>query len=267
MIRFHNLENDNRKIIETVGHFSVVEHDKDLSVAPDNAASEYFMSKMDVKRRQVLINFDGKNTAVVQSGAMQWMAGDVNATTGIKGAGDLFGKMLKSTVTKESAVKPEYKGIGTMMLEPTYKYIILEDVGNWGPKGMTIEDGMFLACDGTVKHSVEARSSISSAVAGGEGLFNLNLSGHGVVALESNVPKNELICVELEDDTLKIDGHFAIAWSGGLKFTVERSSKSLLGSAVNGEGLVNVYRGTGRVLLAPVTNSASLFAATHLKKA
>lgn len=111
------------------------------------------------------------------------------------------------------------------------------------------------------------RSNFSSAVAGGEGLFNLNLSGNGVVALESNVPKNELIYVDLEDDTLKIDGHFAIAWSGGLKFTVERSSKSLLGSAVNGEGLVNVYRGTGRVLLAPVTNSDSLFAATHLKKA
>ena len=34
--------------------------------------------------------------------------------------------------------------------------------------------------------------------------------------------------------------------------SVERSGKSLIGSAVNGEGLVNVYRGSGRVLLAPV---------------
>jgi len=44
----------------------------------------------------------------------------------------------------------------------------------------------------------------------------------------------------------------AIAWSNALKFTVERSSKSLIGSAVLGEGLVNVYRGTGNVLMAPV---------------
>ena len=29
--------------------------------------------------------------------------------------------------------------------------------------------------------------------------------------------------------------------------------KSLVGSAASGEGLVNVYRGTGKVLLAPVT--------------
>ena len=53
-------------------------------------------------------------------------------------------------------------------------------------------------------------------------------------------------------DVLKVDGNFAIAWSGSLDFTVERSGKSLLGSAASGEGLVNVYRGTGKVLLAPV---------------
>ena len=44
----------------------------------------------------------------------------------------------------------------------------------------------------------------------------------------------------------------AIAWSGSLEFTVERSGKTLVGSAASGEGLVNMYRGTGRVLLAPV---------------
>lgn len=32
----------------------------------------------------------------------------------------------------------------------------------------------------------------------------------------------------------------------------ERSGKSLMGSAVSGEGLVNVYQGSGKVLLAPV---------------
>ena len=43
----------------------------------------------------------------------------------------------------------------------------------------------------------------------------------------------------------------AIAWSGSLNFTVEKSTKSLLGSAVSGEGFVNVFRGTGTVLMAP----------------
>ena len=45
-----------------------------------------------------------------------------------------------------------------------------------------------------------------------------------------------------------------LAESGSLSFTVERSGKSLIGSAASGEGLVNVYRGTGKVLLAPVVD-------------
>ena len=96
------------------------------------------------------------------------------------------------------------------------------------------------------------RSNISSAAAGNEGLFNLGIQGKGVVCLESACPKEELVEIELENDVLKVDGSFAVAWSGSLDFTVERSGRSLIGSAASGEGLVNVYRGTGRVLLAPV---------------
>ncbi len=61
--------------------------------------------------------------------------------------------------------------------------------------------------------------------------------------------------IVLQEDVLKVDGNFAIAWSNSLDFTVERSGKSLIGSAASGEGLVNVYRGTGRVLLAPVAKT------------
>ena len=96
------------------------------------------------------------------------------------------------------------------------------------------------------------RSNLSSAVAGGEGLFNLGIQGVGTLCLESPVPKEELIEITLQNDVLKVDGNMAIAWSGTLDFTVERSGKTLIGSAASGEGLVNVYRGTGRVLLAPV---------------
>lgn len=73
-----------------------------------------------------------------------------------------------------------------------------------------------------------------------------------MIALESNVPADEIVEVQLTNDTLKVDGNFAIAWSNTLNFTVEKSGKSLLGSAVSEEGLVNVYRGTGKVWLSPV---------------
>ena len=77
------------------------------------------------------------------------------------------------------------------------------------------------------------------------------------------MPAEELIEVQLNGDELKIDGRMAICWSADLDFTVERVTRTLAGSAVSGEGFVNVYRGTGRVLMSPVAPSDSLFAATN----
>lgn len=140
---------------------------------------------------------------------------------------------------------------GVLILEPTYKYLLIEDVGAWNG-GMVIDDGLFLACEGSVNMKTVARKNLSSAVAGGEGLFNSCLAGAGYAVLECNCPREELVEVQLEDDELKVDGNFAIAWSESLSFTVERSTKTLIGSAASGEGLVNVYRGTGKVLMAPL---------------
>ena len=262
-MRIENLQNENRKYAKSIGNFHVLEYVQDASVSPMNAMNEYFMSKMNVRRRQVVIDIDKDHSAIIQAGAMQWMGGNVRATSGVKGIGDFLGKAIKGAVTKETAVKPEYVGEGCLVLEPTYKYIILADVGKWGSAGMTIEDGMFLACDANVKSNVVARKNLSSAVLGGEGLFNLSFQGNGVAALESNVPEDELIEVILENDELKIDGNLAVCWSSNLEFTVERSTKTLVGSAVSGEGLVNVYRGTGRVLMCPVAPTTSLFESTN----
>ena len=262
-MRIENLQNENRKYAKSIGNFHVLEYVQDASVSPMNAMNEYFMSKMNVRRRQVVIDIDKDHSAVIQAGSMQWMGGNVQATSGVKGIGDFLGKALKGAVTKETAVKPEYVGEGCLVLEPTYKYIILADIGKWGSAGMTIEDGMFLACDANVKSKVVARKNLSSAVLGNEGLFNLSLQGNGVAALESNVPEDELIEVILENDELKIDGNLAVCWSSNLEFTVERSTKTLVGSAVSGEGLVNVYRGTGRVLMCPVAPTTSLFESTN----
>ena len=243
-------DNDDIRTLQEMGPFRVIEYTRDLSVAPQNAQEAYFCNKMNIRKRQVICTL-GASNITLQAGAMQWMLGDVHATTGIKGVGDLFGKAVRGKMTGESAIKPEYTGNGLLVLEPTYKNILLLDVGAWNGS-IVIEDGMFMACDAALKHKAVMRSNLSSAVAGNEGLFNLGLQGNGVVCLESNVPKEELVEIELHDDVLKIDGNMAIAWSGSLEFTVERSGKSLIGSAASGEGLVNVYRGSGRVLMAPV---------------
>ena len=243
-------DNDDVRILESRGAFTVVEYLRDLSVSPSSAQTAYYCNEMNVRKRQVLCNL-AKSAVTLQAGAMQWTAGNVNATTGIKGVGDLFGKAVRGKVTGESAIKPEYTGDGVLVTEPTYRYILLEDLNDWNGS-IVLDDGLFLASESSLKHKAVMRSNLSSAVAGGEGLFNLGLTGSGVVCLESNSPREELIEISLQNDVVKIDGNMAIAWSGSLEFTVERSGKTLLGSAASGEGLVNVYRGTGKVLMAPV---------------
>ncbi len=260
-----NLENDSRKFIQSKGRFHVLEYEKDISVAPWNSEMEYFMGKMGVRRRQLVIEMDNSEKVIIQAGAMQWSYGSIKSTTGIKGAGDLLKKAMKGAVVNESVILPEYEGEGILALEPAYKFIILEDVSTW-PGGMTVEDGMFLACEGSVNNRVVGRKTISSAALGKEGLFNISLFGDGIVALESNVPQNELIEIELNGDELRIDGDLAVCWSSDLQFTVERSMTTLTGSFFSKEGLVNVYRGYGKVLMSPVAPTDSLYAATNTMK-
>jgi len=250
MFQLNNFyDNKNMKCVGQMGCFQIFEHEKDLSVSPSSAVNAYFSSEMNVRRRQVLINLNGNNGVVVQAGAMQWMLGNVQMNTGVKGVGNFIGKMASAAVTKESVVKPEYVGQGLVMLEPTYKHIICLNVAQWG--SVVLDDGLFLCADNTLQHKVVSRSNLSSAVLGGEGLFNLSLSGNGIAVLESPVPQQELIMFQMQNDVVKIDGNMAIAWSGSLEFTVEKTTKSLLGSAVSKEGFVNVYRGTGTILMAP----------------
>ena len=246
------VNNDDVKVLDKKGAFTVVEYQRDLSVTPGSASLAYFCNEMNVRKRQVICDLK-TSPVTVQAGAMQWTVGKVESTTGIKGIGDLISKSFRGKATGESAIKPEYTGTGKLMLEPTYRHLLLIDIADWNGS-IVLDDGLFLACESQLQQKSVARSNFSSAIAGGEGLFNLGIIGkQGILCCESFCPQEELIEVILEDDVLKVDGNFAIAWSGSLEFTVERSGKSLIGSAASGEGLVNVYRGTGKVLLAPVS--------------
>ena len=257
MYQISNFTNsDNIKVISELNGFQVIEYQSDLSVTPNTAMNAYFSSKMNVRKRQLICNLSN-SPVTIQAGAMQWMLGNVNATTGLKGVGDFFGKAIRGKVTGETMIKPEYVGDGILVLEPTYKHLILMDTTNWGGS-VILDDGLFLACESNLKHKATMRSNFSSAIAGGEGLFNLSLSGNGAFCIESDYPKEELIEITLQNDVLKVDGNYVIAWSSGLDFTVERSGKTLIGSAASGEGLVNVYRGTGKLLMMPTVKMPNI---------
>lgn len=248
----YNFEDNNDvSVLAQAGQFKVIQWDRDLSVSPDSAATAWFSAQMDVRRRQLVAELDGKTGVTLQAGAMQWTVGSVHANTGVKSAGDFMGKMFRGAVSQDSVIKPEYSGAGKLVCEPTWRHLLLADLSKWGGS-VVLNDGLFLACDSTVQHSLQRRSNLSSAVAGNEGLFNLRLDGSGILALESPCPEAEVLYVDLQNDELRVDGNYALVWTSGLEFSVERSGKSLIGSAASGEGLVNVCRGTGRIMMAPM---------------
>lgn len=253
-------DNSNVVIKEQLGGFTVIEYKEDLSSTDMmEAQANYFMSKSNMRNKQLMIELKGSEV-MLSAGAMQYMVGNIEMTSGVKGVGGLMRNIVSSAVTGTSAIKPLYKGTGTILLETTYKYLWLIDVDN---DHIVIDDGMFLACESSLEVAVTARKNLSSAALGGEGLFNLSARGKGILALEAPIPSEEAVVVELQNDVLKVDGNFALMWSNSLDFTVEKSGKTRMGSAASGEGLVNVYRGTGMVWLAPLMSyKNSLFTPT-----
>lgn len=60
MIRTNGLfDGEDHIITEQKGIFRVIEHQRDLTVSPSTAMYEYFMSKMNVRRKQLLAVLDG----------------------------------------------------------------------------------------------------------------------------------------------------------------------------------------------------------------
>jgi uncharacterized protein (AIM24 family) len=85
----------------------------------------------------------------------------------------------------------------------------------------------------------------------GEGFFQTQVSGSGKVVVVSNGPLEE---INLVNDRLVVDGSFAVARTAGIEFTVNKATKGLFSSWTSGEGLVNTFTGTGKVLIAPAAN-------------
>lgn len=78
------VDNGDIKILNRLGPFTVIEYQRDLSVMPTGAMQAYYCNAINVRKRQVLCDLS-KASITLQAAAMQWSAGDVNATTGIEG--------------------------------------------------------------------------------------------------------------------------------------------------------------------------------------
>ena len=212
-----------------------------------DAQSLFFMQKANIRARQIAFYINNSGVKI-QPGAMSYFQGSLEMVSGVT-VGNAIGRIFSGALTGEAAAMPEYSGNGVLVLEPSFKHFIplILDAG----EQIIVDKGMFYCAAKTVKVTPIANSTISSALLGGEGIFQIQMIGPGLVILESAVPACEITKLSLNNDILRVDGNFAIMRTGNIQFTVERSAKTLMGSVVSGEGLVNVFRGTGEVWIAP----------------
>ncbi|GAB6169027.1 AIM24 family protein [Clostridium carnis] len=228
--------------------FQILEYD-DLEGASDlNTSMQIdFMKKSKVKLRQVRIILDD-SAVKIESGSLSYMKGNieiVNKTGGVIGLGRKF---FSSKVTGESMFKPVLRGTGEVFLEPTFGHYTLIELED---EEIIVDDGLFYACEESIEVEPIMQKTVSSIIFGNEGLYQTKLKGSGIVLLEIPVPEKEILRCKMFRDTLKVDGNFSILRTSNITFTVEKSSTTLIGTAFNGEGLLNVYRGSGEVWLAP----------------
>jgi len=193
----------------------------------------YTMPKISIENAEV----------VIEAGAMHYMQGTIEIDSKMPSVGG----MLKSKLSGEKMVRPRYRGTGQVYLEPTFGEVT---VLNLEGDSWVLDRGAFLACEPTVTIGAVVNKALTGLF-GGEGLVQTGVSGHGKVMVLSPGPLER---IELINDTLIVDGSFAVARTDGLQYKLEKATKGLFSSFTSGEGWVNTFRGTGSILIAPVPN-------------
>lgn len=250
MITSQNIKNRLTMIAEMKNEsvFQILEYD-DLQGARNlNTAMQLnLMKSSSIRLKQGRIILDD-SAIKIEAGALSYMKGNIEIVTKSGGLIGMGKKLFSNKVTGESMFKPILRGTGEVFLEPSFGHFTLIELED---EEIIIDDGLFFACEESIEIEPVMQKSISSLIFGKEGMFQSRLSGSGIVLLEVPVPEKEILRCKLYRDELKVDGSFAVLRSGNIEFTVEKSGTTLIGSAINGEGLLNVYRGTGEVWLVP----------------
>jgi uncharacterized protein (AIM24 family) len=214
---------------------------------PETAQAIYYANQVGMQLKQIKITLQN-GEAQIEAGALQYLYGQIQVENKAGGMAGLGKAMLNKLMTNESLFIPRYRGSGCIFLEPSFSHFLVYYLNN---EELICDRGLFYCGEGSLDVGAAMQRNVSSALFGGEGLFQTRIRGTGICVFELPVPASEVHCIHLNNETLKVDGNFALMRSGKIEFTVEKSTKTIFGTLTSGEGLLQTFRGTGRVWLAP----------------
>lgn len=186
--------------------------------------------------------------AYIQRGSMVYHSPSVTLNTKLNAKGRGLGKFVKavgrSMVSGESTFITEASSNaddGVLALAPNVPGQVM--ALHLGEKQYRLNDGAFLALDGSAFYTME-RQSISKALFGGQGGFFVMTTegqGHLLVNAFGSIKK-----IELQEQEVTIDNAHVVAWSKDLNYDIHLEN-GLWQSMGTGEGVVNTFRGTGEI--------------------
>jgi len=196
------------------------------------------------RERLNMVKVELENAAFrYEAGAMHYMKGNLELESDIPG----MGKMFKSMITREKIIKPVISGTGTVFMQPSFGEFTILNLQNdeW-----ILDQSAYYASEMSVEIGAFTNRAIS-ALFSGEKWFQTVVAGTGKVIITSAGPLEE---VELINGKLVVDGAFAVARTSGIELKVAKATRGIFSTMLSGEGLVNTFTGTGKVLIAPVDN-------------
>lgn len=195
------------------------------------------------------IHLGNGETAKIENGAMVYMQevkleGKLNSKK--KGVGGLLGAMAKSILSYESIFITQVTGTsadGVVAIAPTVPGTIVKlEVG---ANQYRLNDSAFFACDDSVSYKMQ-KQNVSQAFFGGSGgLFVMETEGQGDMLVAAYGDLVEVECTPAKPVT--IDNEHVVAWDASLSYSIEVASGSF--GITTGEGLVNKFTGSGKILI------------------
>ena len=196
----------------------------------------------------VEIALETGESAYIQQGSMVYHTSSVSLNTRVNGRGSGLGKMIgalgRAITSGESffiteAVSSGQDGLLALAPSMPGQVIALE----LGEKQYRLNDGAFLAMDGSANYKME-HQSVGRAFFGGQGgFFVMTTEGQGTLLANSfgSIKK-----IELVNQEMTIDNAHVVAWSWDLDYDIHLEN-GFLQSIGTGEGVVNTFRGTGEI--------------------
>jgi uncharacterized protein (AIM24 family) len=180
-------------------------------------------------------------TIQAKLGSMVAYQGDVKFERAGMGG---MARLMKKVATGEGAKLMKVSGTGEVFLADHAQEVHLVKLDS---DKITVNTQNRLAFEDGIDWDIRKVEGVSGILAGG--LFNLELSGSGWVALLSDGPP---LLIQLKDDPAFADPQAAITWSSGVKTSVKTDTnlKTLIGRG-SGETIQMQFSGDGWLLVQP----------------